>query len=422
VALQLALVGCGGMGLRHLHGIAEAVEKFGSFDLIAVCDRHEAAAMHVASEAERLMGRRPAVFTDFTDMLERSNHLDAVDIVTDNRMHHVFGIEALDAGVNVITEKPMGITVKACEQMAEAVRRSGKTLAVAENYRRDPMNRLAKALIEQGAVGSPYFLLDVGVGGGSALMHDTGWRALKSRGGSLILERGVHVADLLVYFMGDVKTVYAVTGVFQKVRRRGSRGENVVPFYSHRTEDQFAGEDEVVIDAEDTALAVLTFESGAVCQMTMSNASHGHSVDLSSLHGSEGTLLLPPSRSGIGPKIKIEGRVEPIEGDELLALVPDWELDGVTARLWNDERRFASYDMPFEEIDRKIIAVELQDFAEAVMTGREPEVDMQEGKKALALSYAVLESGERSEPIEFADVMERRIEGYQADINSELGV
>ena len=106
----------------------------------------------------------------------------------------------------------------------------------------------------------------------------------------------------------------------------------------------------------------------------------------------------------------------------MLALVPDWELDGVTARLWNDERRFASYDMPFEEIDRKIIAVELQDFAEAVMTDREPEVDGQEGKKALALSYAVLESGERGEPIEFADVIERRIEDYQADINSELAV
>ena len=45
-------------------------------------------------------------------------------------------------------------------------------------------------------------------------MHDTGWRALKSRAGSIIIEQGVHEADLLIYFLGDVESVSAQTGLF----------------------------------------------------------------------------------------------------------------------------------------------------------------------------------------------------------------
>ena len=57
--IRIAQVGCGGMGLRHLYGQAESQRTYGTFDYVAVCDVSESAATHVASEAERLLGRRP---------------------------------------------------------------------------------------------------------------------------------------------------------------------------------------------------------------------------------------------------------------------------------------------------------------------------------------------------------------------------
>ncbi|MEX0762648.1 MAG: Gfo/Idh/MocA family oxidoreductase [Dehalococcoidia bacterium] len=420
--MDLALVGCGGMGLRHTYGIAELWEKFGTFRLAAVCDRHGPAAEHVAFEAERLMGHRPAVFTDLTEMLDRQKDLDALDIVTDTHTHHSFAIQAFEAGLHVMTEKPMGITLKACRQVMEAAEKANRTLAVAGNYRRDPMNRLARALIDAGAIGNPNFLLEITVGGGSSLMHNTGWRALKSRGGSFILEQGVHISDLVLYFMGDIDTVFATTDVFQKLRRRQGMNRNLATFYGHRVEDEFEGQEEIETDAEDTAIGTVRFKSGAAGQITMSNASLGYQVGVSSVHGSHGTLLLPPSRSGRSPEIRLEDREQPITGDDLLPLVPAWELDDMTARFWNDKRRLASYHMDFEEIDRTLIAVELQDFAEAIETSRQPEVDGMVGMKALGLAYALLEPGHAGRAITMDEVLRGQIETYQNEINAEIGV
>ena len=111
MTVHSALVGCGGMGLRHAHGYLELRKHSDEVKMVAVCDLYEEAANTVALAVEEATGERPAVYTDFDRMLEEQKPLDAVDIVTDTRMHHVFAVKALDAGVNVLTEKPMGITI-----------------------------------------------------------------------------------------------------------------------------------------------------------------------------------------------------------------------------------------------------------------------------------------------------------------------
>jgi predicted dehydrogenase len=421
MTMQIALIGCGGMGLRHVHGISELWSKKKTFQLTAVCDRHEPTAQHVAEEAERLMGFRPEVYTDFSEMLEKEN-LDALDIVTDTSTHHSFAIEALEAGVNVMTEKPMGITMRACRLMMDTAGATGRTLAIAENYRFDPMNRLSKALIDAGAIGTPNFLLDISVGGGSELMHNTGWRALRARGGSFMLEQGVHISDLILYFMGDINTVYATTDVFEKVRTRAAMNPRLASFYGHRTEDEFAGVEEIEIDAEDTAFGVVRFKSGASGQISMSNASHGHGVGSSTIHGSEGTLILPGSRSGRSPVIKVEGQESSITGDDLLSLAPNWELDATTALFWDGKRRMSSYDMEFEQIDRTLIALELQNFAEAIESGNEPEVNGVTAMKALGLAYALLESGKSGQVLTMDEVLGGAVEVYQEEINAANGL
>lgn len=416
VSLNLALVGCGGMGLRHVRGYIELRRRFESLSLAAVCDLHREAADHVASEVEAATGMRPHVHTNFDQMLDVERGLDAVDIVTDTRMHHVFALKAFDAGLHVITEKPMGITLGMCQQMREAATNAGRKLAVAENFRRDPMNRFAKALLSADVIGAPCFAVKVGLGGGAALMHNTGWRARKSRAGSHILENAVHDCDLLLYFLGDIDTIYAETDVCFKVRRRAGVAGQLAQFYQHRVEDEFVDQQEVEVDTEDTAFGVVRFKSGVVGQLTFTSASVGYSAGLSSVHGSKGTLLLPPSRVGRGPELRLDGRRESLKGEELLALAPKFELDDTTAAFWDGKRRMASYEMPFEQIDARLVGIEYQDFAESILTGREPEVGPLEGMKALSVAYGLLESGRLRRPVSMDDVMSGAVSAYQSEI------
>ena len=321
MTLKLAMVGCGGMGLRHAFAYIELRRHFDSFDLVAVCDRHAESANHVASVVESATGRRPEVYTDFDQMLAAENDIDAVDITTDTRMHHSFAIGAMESGASVLTEKPMALTMSACRTMAETAERTGKVLSIGEQYRRDPMNRLTKALVDSGIIGHPGFAMKVGLSGGSGLMHNTGWRALKSRAGSIIIEQGVHEADLLIYFLGNVKSVYSATGLFTPLRTRQEMNPTLKRFYGHRVEDEFENEQEITIDQEDTALAVLKFEAGPIAQFTITNASHGYSALLNSVHGDKGTILLPPTRTGRPPTVNLEGRDTPLSHDEMLSML-----------------------------------------------------------------------------------------------------
>ncbi len=429
--LNIALVGCGGMGMRHAHGYIELVKTFGAsgapgagpVEMIAVCDRHDGPANLVANLIHEQTGKRPQVFFDFDAMLHELKSLDAIDIVTDTPMHHRFAIAAMDAGLHVMTEKPMGLTLKACRMMQDAAERTNKVIAVAENFRRDPVNRLSRALLDEEAIGTPYFALDVALSSArGGVMHGTVWRAKRNEAGGMVLDAGVHNADMLLYLMGPASTVYAETSTNERMRElRGMelQSPQLAEFYGHRVETSGSKGDMIEHDAVDTAFAVVRFESGAIGQLSLSDTSHGERVGQSSIHGNEGTLIRTQSRSGKPATIKREG--ETISGDDLLSLVPDFRLDDVTAGLWGADR-LGSYDLNFQETDRKIVAIEYADFATAVTSGGKPEVGSKEGMAALALAYGVMESGDTGARVYLKDVVSGAASSFQDDIDRTMGI
>jgi predicted dehydrogenase len=432
MTFNIALVGCGGMGLRHAHGYVELVKTFGAngapgvgpVEMIAVCDRHQGPAEKVADLIEEGTGKRPQIFLDYDEMLRDLKGLDAVDIVTDTPMHHRFAITAMEAGLHAMTEKPMGLTLKACRMMRDVADRTGKVIAVAENYRRDPVNRLSRALLDSGAIGKLYFALDVALSSArGGVMHGTVWRAKRDQAGGTVLDAGVHNADMLLYLMGPAASVYAETSTFERQRElRGmeSQSPQLAEFYGHRVETGGHKGDMIEHDAADTAFAVVRFGSGAIGQLSLSDTSHGERVGQSSVHGSEGTLIRTPSRSGRPAEIRREGG-ETIIGDDLLALVPDFSLDAVTAGLWGKDR-LGSYDLDFRQTDRKIVAIEYADFAQAAVSGGKPEVGSDEGTAALALAYGVMESGEAGRRVKLDDVVSGAVSGFQNDIDRTMGI
>ncbi len=94
-------------------------------------------------------------------------------------------------------------------------------LSVAENYRRDPVNRLARALLDAGAIGTPRLLLHHSIDGGDQMLISV-WRHQKDQSG-LLLDVGVHYADMIEYLLGEVELVYAQTRLHEPIRKNPAR-------------------------------------------------------------------------------------------------------------------------------------------------------------------------------------------------------
>ena len=425
--LRIAQVGCGGMGLRHLYGEVELQRRADSFDVVAVCDLNRSAAEHVANEAEKGLGRRPTVYTDFQDLLDSEKDLDAVDIVTDVGLHHRLAFMAFEAGVNVAVEKPMGVTVRACLRMMEAAERAGKVLLVEENHRRDPVNRLVKAILDSGALGAPRLMHVASLGGTRSLPHGTAWRHIKNRGGFL-LDYGVHDTDLFLYFLGEIESVFAETRLWEPVRQTAQHHAaepeswGLAAYYAHRVKEEVELAETLECTSEDMSLGLVRFRSGAIGYYGKSIAAPGQLLGTDVIYCGEGSIQLPGSRSGRPTQVTRMGETEPMSDKEALALVPDFEVDDLTAAFFEGRRRIASYEYRGPDIDRKFIAMGLKELADSIEHGRQPEMAGQVGLDAVALCYAFLESGHSGQPTPFEDVAGDTVNGYQREVNEHAGI
>lgn len=422
--IPLAIVGCGGMGHRHLFGLAELKEAgWTPFDLVAVCDPVRSNAESLAAEAERLMGKRPVLVENLAELKQLG--VEAIDITTTPRFHHALAVEGLELGLHMMVEKPFGLTVRACNAILRASQESKSIVAVAENYRRDPINRLARALIDAGAIGKPRFAIQQTMGGADQMLISV-WRHQKTQSGVLI-DVGVHYTDMLEYLLGPITSVYAQTRLHEPIRynpasndasgmRQGATS-NPGGVYG-RWQKQMPASFEAT--ADDAAYATFSFASGAVAHYIEDHASHGQPRWSREIYGSTGSLILPDDRTGIAIRLH-RGSDEVLEGDQLLELVPDFELDDVTAGLFGGQR-LGSYNFSFSEIDRKLLAVEYADFGEALAHGRAPEVDGLQGTRAVAAAYGMLESSIVQRPVSMDEMLNEAVDSYQQEINISLGL
>src|SRR5918911_1925671 len=232
---QIALVGCGGMGRRHLTGLAAlAQSSFATIELVAVCDVNRQNALDLADDAAAQLGQRPHVFTDLQEMVRTGPELDGASIVTDPATHHPIASACFAAGLHVLCEKPLALTMRGCNAIIAAAHAAGRVLSVAENYRRDPINRLARALIADGAIGTPRLMIETNIGGRDQIAI-TPWRHMKQTG-TITVDAGVHYADILRYYLGEVRRVFGETRLHEKVRRNtGSAGPG--GFYARWSSD-----------------------------------------------------------------------------------------------------------------------------------------------------------------------------------------
>jgi predicted dehydrogenase len=405
--IAIGLIGCGGMGRRHLRAYAAVADVSpGEFDLVAVCDARPDAAELAAELAEQLLGRRPQVFTSHEELI-RSGICEAVDVVTDPSAHHVVAGPALAAGIHVTCEKPLGITVRACQEILDAAR-PGVVLSTAENYRRDGPNRLARRVLDAGLLGHLHAMVETSIGGSDQVLI-TPWRHIRESG-PMALDMGVHFLDIFNYLLGDLKTAYGSSFIAEPVRR-SDPDSAAVPGIDYLEPGAFRA------TGDDSLVGLYQSESGVFAQLTYIPSGPGTTFRQRTLHGRNGSMSVPRDRSGEPVTVRLGD--QELTGPALREAVGGFALDGIAADFFGPEG--TEYDRPFEWVDAANIGLELDDFAQAVRAGQPVEVDGRGGLAAVAGVWALAESQHLGQAVAVADVASGAVRGAQAHLDSLLG-
>jgi predicted dehydrogenase len=328
------------------------------------------------------------VYGDFRQMIAEAP-IDAVNDYTSLAMHHQVGFAALQAGKDLLTEKPMAVTVRAARRMCELAESRGAVLGVFQSLRFAPRTRHLQWLLESGRLGRLQMVFVGSVGdrwAPDAIGGETPWRHRRGEAGGIALDVGVHRFDFIRFLAGEVKNVQARTAIVEPVRVTRDRCGNVTQ--------------RVECDAEDTVYSSFETQRGVTGMLLMSFAGHG------------GPTLL-------GAGDVLYGSGGRVSGSEVTFT------DGSTANLGQlyeehcDPARKAK-DFPLGLTDR--FALTQYDWLAAVRGRRPPETSGREGLADLACAYAVLESSQAGRCVELDEVVAGRVRQYQEPLDERLGL
>ncbi|MGC8970636.1 MAG: ThuA domain-containing protein [bacterium] len=200
--VNCGILGYGGMGRFH----AEKTSQIQGLNLIAVCDSNLERVELAKKEYPNLKG----YFTNINDMLAMEE-LELIFVVIPHNMHAEFVIRCLEAGKNVVVEKPMSITVEEANTMINKAREKGVMLSVFHNRRWDSDYLMIKDLISRGLIGD-IFHIEAGL---ENYRHPGfTWRSDREICGSVIHDWGAHFIDWILNLVPSKIT--QITGDFQK--------------------------------------------------------------------------------------------------------------------------------------------------------------------------------------------------------------
>jgi predicted dehydrogenase len=263
----------------------------------------------------------PRVIADYREMLAMPD-IQAVSICVPNKYHAPIAIDALNAGKHVLCEKPLAINGAEAERIVDAARANNKLLMVAFNNRFSANSLALKTIVDQGTLGPIYYakaawLRRNGIPGFG------GWFTTKAvAGGGPLIDIGVHVLDLALYFMGYPEPIAVVGSTYHEFGPRG-KGANA----------SWAATDLVLtntFDVEDFAIGLVKFANGATLFVEASWAGHQERDDDLSLHlfGRDGgaSMIMPDYRKADCVRVFTEIGGTPVD------ISPRYSLDDEYAR------------------------------------------------------------------------------------------
>ncbi len=348
--VRFGIVGVGFMGGNHATWLYEG--KIPGACLAAVCDIDPARL----EWARRNFGEELPVYIDYKDLLA-SGKVDAVLIATPHYLHPVIAIEALEAGLHTLVEKPAGVyTQKVREMNAVAAAHPNLVFGVMFNQRTNPLYQRIKELVSGGAIGELRHVnwIITSWYRPQKYYDQSAWRATwAGEGGGVLANQAPHQIDLLQWICGMPRRVSAH-----------------LKYGSHRK-----------ITVEDDVLATLEYPNGATgVFVTCTHDILG--TDRLEIFGSKGKIVVENSRKAT---IRILRRPE----EELNATL---SFEDVRAMVRGNGTGETLYDETVLDIpDQWGIQHQkvLQNFTDAVLTGAPLIAPGQDGILGLTLANAM---------------------------------
>lgn len=198
--IKFAVVGCGSIGKRHI----AVLDAEPDAEIVAICDTDE----EKCKEQSALYKDIP-YYTSFEKMISEIN-ADVINVVTPHALHAPMSIKAVNAGFNVLVEKPMALSMAECNAMNEAAKKANRKLWVVKQNRHNVPVKLAKNAIDKGMLGKIFMVkCDILWNRYQGYYDESPWRGKKQEEGGALYTQASHFIDLLVWWCGDVVDVKA---------------------------------------------------------------------------------------------------------------------------------------------------------------------------------------------------------------------
>ncbi|MEM2056754.1 MAG: Gfo/Idh/MocA family oxidoreductase [Thermoproteota archaeon] len=339
--VRFGIVGAGVGANFALRAMKLLEEKEGIVKPVAVSDVVEDLAKKTAEE----FGIK--YFLNYRDLFVKER-VDAVFISTPHYLHFPMAIDAIEAGVNVLVDKPMAINIREADEMIRRARRAGVKLGVNLQGRFDPSVLKVKEAVDTGRLGRLFY--------GEATVKwfrvreyydKSPWRGRwATEGGGALINQAIHTLDQLIWIMGPVEYLWAQCGTV---------------FHN--------------IEVEDLAVATLRFKNGALGLVQASTALYpGFPTELE-LYGTNGTAII---EGEVIKLLDIKGE-KPYSEKEAKVGLETWARPEAAPPLNH--------------------AASIRDFAQAVLEDREPKISGEEGRKSIEIINAIYQSSRSSEMV-----------------------
>jgi UDP-N-acetyl-2-amino-2-deoxyglucuronate dehydrogenase len=352
--LRTAIVGAGKVSHNH----AEALNSTPYASLVAVCGRSKDKTRNFADK----YGIRP--YTDINAMLAKED-LQAVVICTPHPAHAQPAVAALNAGVNVLVEKPLASTIVDCDAMIDAAKINGMKLGVVSQRRFYEPVRRVKDAIDAGKIGKPVLgVVQMYSWRDQAYYESDPWRGTwKYEGGGVLVNQAPHLFDLFQWLMGPIAEIFGF----------------------------WANLNHPYIEVEDTAVAVVRFKSGALGNILVSNSQKPGIYGKVHIHGENGASIGVQTEGGAMFIAGVSEMADPPFNDlwtipEEKNLLPEWQ-----------HKDRANFDAMSST--QHYFNLQDQDFLLSILEDRDPLITGEEGRVTVEIFTAIYQSTKSGLPI-----------------------
>jgi UDP-N-acetyl-2-amino-2-deoxyglucuronate dehydrogenase len=349
--IKFGVVGCGRISYKHIEAIAGFHKDS---ELKCVCDVAGERAEKKAAEYVEYVKKQgvkedisePHIYLNLDKMLD-SEKIDILSVCTPSGLHPIHGIKTAKKGIHVLSEKPMGTSLKKADEMIRACDEAGVKLFVVKQNRLNATMQLLKRTIDKGRFGRIYMILENVLWTRPQSYYDEArWRGKWEFDGGAFMNQASHYIDSIEWLGGPVESVTAITSTLARN-----------------------------IEAEDTGSAAFKFRNGAIGNINVTMLTYPKNLEGSiTVIGERGTAKI---------------------GGIALNKIEKWEFDSED----EDDNLVESvnYDPPniygFGHMGY------YQNVIDVLKNGAQPNTDGREGRKSLELILAIYKSSREGRTI-----------------------